>query len=186
MILQIIQKYSVTFIKINSWKDGGDVITGLDSGRRECLALNFRHVSFVQVRKNNRCQADIHVYTLYINNQTRFHLNIFSTSSKLHMQFHLLPLISPLERKFRVYEAILFVDSSLLQIFFSFNYYYSYMNTYLETEHYPCMIVRMSSFFDSSIKFLLALQYKSCFPFMIRFHCYPVLLDLTVLQFNNE
>lgn len=87
MILQIIQKYSVTFIKINSWKDGGDVITGLDSGRRECLALNFRHVSFLQVRKNNRCQADIHVYTVYINNQTRFHLtcNIFSTSSKLHM-----------------------------------------------------------------------------------------------------
>lgn len=89
MILQIMQKYSVTFIKINSWKDGRDVITGLDSGRRECLALNFRHVSFLQVRKNNRCQADIHVYTVYINNQTRFHLAyntcIFSTSSKLYM-----------------------------------------------------------------------------------------------------
>lgn len=87
--VQIIQKYSVTFIKISFWKDRGDVITGLDSGRRECLALNFRHVSFLQVRKNNRCQADIHVYTVYINNQTRFHLAyntcIFSTSSKLYM-----------------------------------------------------------------------------------------------------
>lgn len=64
--VQIIQKYSVTFIKISFWKDRGDVITGLDSGRRECLALNFHHMSFLQVRKNNLCQADIHVYTVYI------------------------------------------------------------------------------------------------------------------------
>lgn len=34
-----------------------------------CLALNFRHVSFLQVRKNNPCQANIHVYAVYINKQ---------------------------------------------------------------------------------------------------------------------
>lgn len=85
MILPVLQKYYIKFILKNSLKEEGGVITGLDSGKRECLALNFRHVSFLQVRKNNPCQANIHVYAVYIKNQTRFHFDTYSTSSKSHM-----------------------------------------------------------------------------------------------------
>lgn len=69
MILPVLQKYYIKFILKNSLKEEGGVITGLDSGKRECLALNFCHVSFLQVRKNNPCQANIHVYAVYINKQ---------------------------------------------------------------------------------------------------------------------
>lgn len=72
-ITQILYKI---YFKKNSLKEEGGVITCLDSGKRECLALNFRHVSFLQVRKNNPCQADIHVYAVYLNNQTRFHFDV--------------------------------------------------------------------------------------------------------------
>lgn len=112
MILPVLQKYYIKFIFKNSLKEEGGVITGLDSGKRECLALNFRHVSFLQVRKNNPCQANIHVYAVYINKQTRFHFDTFSTSSKSHMYLSF-PLCILNLSFWEMFEAI-FVDCSVL------------------------------------------------------------------------